>query len=68
MVWEGICVHFRTQLVVLIKTLTGQRCINEVLQPVVLPFNQHHHVVLQDDTRHPSGDDSTTDSAAEQCG
>ena len=34
-------------------TLTGQRYINGVLQPVVLPFVQQHHVVLQDDKVRP---------------
>ena len=44
MVWGGISVCFRTELLVLNGTLTGQRNINEVLQPVVLPFVQQHHV------------------------
>ena len=49
MVWGGISVRSRTELLVLNGTLIGQRYINEVLQPVVLPFVQQHHVVLQDD-------------------
>ena len=49
MVWGGISVRSRTELLVLNGTLTGQHYINEVLQPVVLPFVQQHHVVLQDD-------------------
>ena len=53
MVWGGISVHSRTELLVLKKTLTGQCYINEVLQPVVLPFVQQHHVVLQDDNTRP---------------
>ena len=53
MVWGGICVHSRTELLVLNGTLTGQRYINEVLQPVVLPFVQQHHIVLQDDNARP---------------
>ena len=36
LVWGGISVHSRTKLLVLNGTLTGQRYINEVLQPVVL--------------------------------
>ena len=47
MVWGGISVRSRTELLVLNGTLTGQRYINEVLQPVVLPF------VLQDDNARP---------------
>ena len=35
------------------ETLTSQLYINEVLQPVVLPFVQQHHVVLQDDNARP---------------
>ena len=53
MVWGGISVRFRAELLVLNGTLTGQRYINEVLQPVVLPFVQQHHVVLQDDNARP---------------
>ena len=51
MVWGGI--RSRTELLVLNGTLTGQRYINKVLQPVVLPFVQQHHVVLQDDNARP---------------
>ena len=53
MVLGGISVRSRTELLVLNGTLTGQRYINEVLQPVVLPFVQQHHVVLQDDKARP---------------
>ena len=53
MVRGGISVRSRTELLVLNGTLTGQRYINEVLQPVVLPFVQQHHVVLQDDKARP---------------
>ena len=53
MVWGGISVRSRTELLVLNGTLTGQRYINEVLQPVVLPFVQQLHVVLQDDNARP---------------
>ena len=49
MVLGGISVRSHTELLVLNRTLTGQRYINEVLQPVVLPFVQQHKVVLQDD-------------------
>ena len=53
MIWGGISVRSRTELLVLNGTLTDQRYINEVLQPVVLPFVQQHHVVLQDDNARP---------------
>ena len=51
--WGGIFVRSRTELLVLNGALTGQRYINEVLQPVVLPFVKQHHVVLQDDNARP---------------
>ena len=53
MVWGGISVHSRTELLVRNGTLTGQRYVSEMLQPVVLPFVQQHHVVLQDDNARP---------------
>ena len=53
MVWGGISVRSRTELLVFNGTLTGKGYINEVLQPVVLPFVQQHHVVLQDDNARP---------------
>ena len=53
MVWGGISVRSHTELLVLNGTLTGQHYTNEVLQPVVLPFVQQHHVVLQDDNARP---------------
>ena len=49
MVLGGISVRSHTELLVLNGTLTGQRYINEVLQPFVLPFVQQHKMVLQDD-------------------
>ena len=55
MVWGGISVLSRTELLVLNRTLTGQRYIKEVQQPTVLPFVQQHHVVLQDDNARPHG-------------
>ena len=51
MVWGGISVRFRTELLVLNGTLTGQRYISEVLQLVVVPFVQQHQVVLQDNIK-----------------
>ena len=53
MVWGGISVRTRTELLVLNGTLTGQRYINKVLQPVVMLLVQQHHVVLQDDNARP---------------
>ena len=52
-VWGGISNRSRTELLVLNGTLTGQRYINEVLQPVVLPFVQQHYIVLRNDNARP---------------
>ncbi|UYV78741.1 hypothetical protein LAZ67_16002621 [Cordylochernes scorpioides] len=40
MVWGGIGYHSRTPLVRIAGTLKSQRCISEVLEPVVFPFLQ----------------------------
>ena len=53
MVWGGISVRSSTELLVLSGPLTDQGYINEELRPVVLPFVQQHHVVLQDDNARP---------------
>ena len=53
MVWGGISVRSRTDLVVIDGNLTGQRYINEVLQPVVLPFLHQHQCQYQDDNARP---------------
>ena len=53
MVWGGISVRSRTDLVVIDGNLTGQRYINEVLQPVVLPFLHQHQCQYQDHNARP---------------
>ncbi|GFW86978.1 transposable element Tcb1 transposase [Trichonephila clavipes] len=40
MVWGGIGYHSRTPLVCISGTLNSQRCISEVLEPVVFPYLQ----------------------------
>ncbi|GFX61350.1 hypothetical protein TNCV_4893941 [Trichonephila clavipes] len=40
MVWGGIGYHSRTPLVRIAGTLNSQRCISDVLKPVVLPYLQ----------------------------
>ncbi|GFY16945.1 transposable element Tcb1 transposase [Trichonephila clavipes] len=40
MVWGGIAYHFCTPLVCIAGTFNSQRCISEVLEPVVLPYLQ----------------------------
>ncbi len=49
MVWGGICHGRKTPLVVIDGTLTAARYRDVILQPVVLPFVQQHHVTLQQD-------------------
>ena len=53
MVWGGISVRSRKELLVLNGTLKDQRYINKVLQPVVLSLVQQHQVVLQDANARP---------------
>lgn len=55
MVWGGICGDQKTDLVVVNGNLTGQRYIDQVLRPVVLPFlqRQQHGVLYQQDNAPP---------------
>lgn len=55
MVWGGICGQIKTQLVILRGNLTGQRYIDEVLRPVVVPFLQQEPrgTILQHDNARP---------------
>ena len=54
MVWGGILGNVTTNLVVIDGNLTGQRYINTVLQPVVIPFLQRHpHTLFQQDNARP---------------
>ena len=59
MVWSGISVDHKTPLVCIDDSLTAQRYIDNILQPVVLPFlHQYDDVItfLQDNTRpHSAG-------------
>jgi hypothetical protein len=49
MIWGGITMRSRTDLVVINGNLTGQRYIDKVLQPVVVPFLRQNNAILQDD-------------------
>ena len=55
MVWAGISGDYRTRLVVVDGNLTARRYIDEVLQPVVVPFFEEHPSVttLQQDNARP---------------
>ena len=50
---EEVLWYGAVYLFVPVQSCLCQRYINEVLQPVVLPFVQQHHVVLQDDNARP---------------
>ena len=51
MVWEGVTVDRRTDLVVVPGILTGQRYIDEILSPHVVPFlhPMGNNGIFQDD-------------------
>lgn len=56
MVWGGITLNGRTALHVLPNgTLTARRYIDEILQPIVVPFAQHHgpDFIFQQDNARP---------------
>lgn len=55
MVWGGVSEQEQTQLVFVDGNLNGQRYINEVLEPVVLPLAQNHgdQFILMDDNARP---------------
>ena len=54
MVWGGISWRYKTPLVVIEGNLTARRYIDEVLEPVIVPFLQNHADVMlyqQDNAR-----------------
>ena len=57
MVWGAITSDFRSQLVVINGNLTAQRYVNDVLQPILLPFLAQHggpnRLVFQHDNATP---------------
>ena len=53
MVWGGVSVRSRTDLIVVDGNLTSQRYIDEILRPVVLPFLHQHRAIFQDDNARP---------------
>ncbi|GFX98309.1 uncharacterized protein TNCV_4909521 [Trichonephila clavipes] len=57
MVWGGIGYHSCTPLVRIVGTLNSQRCISEVLEPVVLPYLQGSTTaIFQQDNARPHVD------------
>jgi hypothetical protein len=62
MVWGGISFRHRTPLIIIDDTLTAQRCIDEVLRPVVASFFAAHRYVthFQQDNARPHSARVTT--------
>lgn len=53
MIWGSITMRSPIDLVFINGNLTGQRYIDEVLQPVVVPFLRQNNAILQDDNARP---------------
>ncbi len=53
MVWVGVCYGQRTQVHFIDGILNAQRYRDEILRPIVVPFNHDHHLMLQHDNARP---------------
>ena len=55
MIWAGISLNVRTALVVVPGSLNGQRYIDEILQPHVVPYLRQmgHNAIFQDNNARP---------------
>uniref|UniRef100_A0A3B3HNF9 Tc1-like transposase DDE domain-containing protein n=1 Tax=Oryzias latipes TaxID=8090 RepID=A0A3B3HNF9_ORYLA len=53
MVWAGICDGRRTQVHFIDGILNAQRYRDEILGPIVVPYIQQHHLMLQHDNPRP---------------
>ena len=55
MVWAGVIMNQRTRLCIIDGNLNGQGYVDEILQPVVVPFlgRMNQGAVLQDDNTRP---------------
>ena len=55
MVWGGISFAGKTRFVIINGTLNAQRCRDEILDPVAIPYVQNMRVgiILQDDNARP---------------
>uniref|UniRef100_A0A3P9KLZ0 Tc1-like transposase DDE domain-containing protein n=1 Tax=Oryzias latipes TaxID=8090 RepID=A0A3P9KLZ0_ORYLA len=53
MVWAGICYGRRTQVHFIDGILNAQRYCDEILGPIVVPYIQQHHLMLQHDNARP---------------
>ena len=54
-VWAGVTMNQRTRLCIVDGNLNAQRCVDDILQPVVVPFHSRMNqgAVLQDDNARP---------------
>ncbi|KAL0192183.1 hypothetical protein M9458_010479, partial [Cirrhinus mrigala] len=53
MVWAGVCYGQRTQVHFIDGILNAQRCRDEILRPIVVPFIHDQHLMLQHDNARP---------------
>uniref|UniRef100_A0A8C8DES0 Transposable element Tcb2 transposase n=1 Tax=Oryzias sinensis TaxID=183150 RepID=A0A8C8DES0_9TELE len=53
MVWAGICYGRRTQVHFIDGIVNAQRYRDEILGPIVVPYIQQHHLMLQHDNARP---------------
>ncbi len=53
MVRAGVCYGQRTHMHVIDGILNAQRCRDEILSPIVVPFIHDHHLMLQHDNPQP---------------
>ena len=63
MVWAGVTADRHTDLVVVPGILTGQRYIDEILRPHVMPFlrSMGNNGIFQDDNARPHRAELSTD-------
>ena len=69
MVWGCFSHDRKLDLKVVRKTLTGQRYINDILEPIVCPHFRAHQAarpIFQDDNAHPHRAHIVTDSLAQE--
>lgn len=53
MFWGGIWIGGRTDLVLIDGNLNGERYLNEIINPVVIPTIREHHLTFQQDHARP---------------
>ncbi len=53
MEWAGVCYGQQTQVHFIDGILNAQKYRDEILRPIVVPFNHNHHLMLQHDKARP---------------